>query len=146
MGPRPTSGGGTPASLMAAVLLDTTVLIDCLRGRPRTKERVLALNAKGDDAYVCAVSVEEVTRGIRPSEDDDLLDLLEGMLVAPLGIPEGRLAGFWKRTFARRGKTISQSDVLVAAAAIGVNARLATGNPKDFPMRGLVVEHWPAGD
>lgn len=131
---------------MAAVLLDTTVLIDCLRGRPRTKERVLALNAKGDDAYVCAVSVEEVTRGIRPSEDDDLLDLLEGMLVAPLGIPEGRLAGFWKRTFARRGKTISQSDVLVAAAAIGVNARLATGNPKDFPMRGLVVEHWPAGE
>jgi hypothetical protein len=23
--------------------------------------------------------------------------------------------------------------------------RLATGNPKDFPMAEVVVEHWPAG-
>ena len=33
----------------------------------------------------------------------------------------------------------------LAASAAGMNARLATGNPKDFPMRGLVVEHWPSG-
>jgi hypothetical protein len=24
-------------------------------------------------------------------------------------------------------------------------ATLATGNPADFPMRQLAVEHWPAG-
>jgi hypothetical protein len=35
---------------------------------------------------------------------------------------------------------------LIAAAAAGIDARLATGNPKDFPMRGLAVEHWPAGE
>jgi predicted nucleic acid-binding protein len=28
----------------------------------------------------------------------------------------------------------------------GVGARVATGNPKDFPMVELEVEHWPAGD
>ncbi|MGH8897917.1 MAG: hypothetical protein ACRDZ4_13070 [Egibacteraceae bacterium] len=27
----------------------------------------------------------------------------------------------------------------------GVGARLATGNPADFPMTELQVEHWPVG-
>ena len=131
---------------MGAVLLDTSVIIDCLRGRPMTSQRLLRLKAGEDDAYICAVSAEEVTRGIRPGEEDALIRLLDGILQAPLGISEGRLAGFWKRTFAKQGRTISQSDALVAAAAAGVNARLATGNPKDFPMRGLTVEHWPVGE
>jgi predicted nucleic acid-binding protein len=41
--------------------------------------------------------------------------------------------------------TLSQADCLVAAAAAGVGARLATGNPRDFPMKGLLVDHWPVG-
>ena len=131
---------------MGNVLLDTSVVIDCLRGREGARRRVLSLKTSGDDAYVCAVTVEEATRGLRTGEDDELLALLEGFLIAPLGLPEGRLAGFWKRTLSRRGRTISQSDALIAAAAAGVNARLATGNPKDFPMKGLVVENWPVGE
>jgi predicted nucleic acid-binding protein len=131
---------------MAAVLLDSSVVIDLLRGRPGAAARLRALRLAGDDPYVCAITVEEITRGLRPREDDPFVELLEGLLPAPLGIPEGRLAGFWKRTLAKRGRTISQSDALIAAAAVGVGARLATGNPRDFPMKGLVVEHWPAGE
>jgi len=33
----------------------------------------------------------------------------------------------------------------IAAAALAIGGRLATGNPKDFPMDELAVEHWPAG-
>jgi hypothetical protein len=131
---------------MAAVLLDSSVVIDLLRGRPGATARLRALRLAGDDPYVCAITVEEITRGLRPREDDAFVELLEGLLPAPLGVPEGRLAGFWKRTLAKRGRTISQSDALIAAAAVGVGARLATGNPRDFPMKGLVVEHWPAGE
>jgi len=131
---------------MAAVLLDSSVVIDLLRGRPGAAARLRALRLAGDDPYVCAITVEEITRGLRPREDDAFVELLEGLLPAPLGIPEGRLAGFWKRTLAKRGRTISQSDALIAAAAVGIGARLATGNPRDFPMKGLVVEHWPAGE
>jgi hypothetical protein len=29
--------------------------------------------------------------------------------------------------------------------AAGVGSRLVTGNPEDFPMRELDVEHWPVG-
>jgi predicted nucleic acid-binding protein len=71
--------------------------------------------------------------------------LLEALPYAPLAGPEGERAGRWRRDFATRGVALSHADCLIAAAAVGVNARLATGNPKDFPMDELEVEHWPAG-
>jgi predicted nucleic acid-binding protein len=67
------------------------------------------------------------------------------MRLAPLGRAEGELAGRWRADFARRGVTLSQADCLIAAAAIGVGARLASANPKHFPMAELDVEHWPFG-
>jgi predicted nucleic acid-binding protein len=46
---------------------------------------------------------------------------------------------------AARGRTLTQADCLIAAAALTLGGQLATGNPKDFPMRELTVDHWPAG-
>ena len=131
---------------MAAVLLDTTVVIDVLKGRPQTLARVDALEPSGDTPYVCAVTVEEVTSGLRPSERDAASALFEGLATASLGMAEGRLAGWWRREYRSKGRTLAQADALIAAAAAGVNARLATGNPKDFPMKGITVEHWPVGE
>lgn len=130
---------------MAAVLLDTTVLIDVLRGREAAVEGLLRLRRGGDIAYLCAVNAEELARGLRPSEADAAARLVAGLRAAPLGPAEGWRAGEWRREFARRGRTLSQADCLVAAAASAVDARLATGNPKDFPMRGVQVEHWRVG-
>jgi hypothetical protein len=131
---------------MAAILLDSTVVIDVLNGRPGASARFAALETAGDVPYVCAITVEEVSAYLRPRERDRAGGMFEGLSVAPLGISEGRLAGWWRRAYRSKGRTISQADALIAAAAVGVGARLATGNPKDFPMKGLVVEHWPAGE
>lgn len=38
---------------------------------------------------------------------------------------------------------ISLEDQVVAE--LDRRARLGTGNPKDFPMAGLQVDHWPVG-
>jgi hypothetical protein len=38
-----------------------------------------------------------------------------------------------------------QADCLVVAAAYGVGARVATGNPRHFPMPEIPVEHWEVG-
>lgn len=130
---------------MGAVLLDTTILIDLLRGRSNAVERLRALRAAGDQPYVCAINVDEVERGARPGEDEAVTRLLEGLQVAQLGRAEGRRAGRWRREHAARGIALSQADCLVASAAVGIGGRLATGNPKDFPMPDLVVDHWPVG-
>jgi predicted nucleic acid-binding protein len=131
---------------MAAVLLDTTVVIDLLRGRTGAVARLRALRDGGDLVHVCAITVEETVRGLRPDEDASARGLFSGLRIAALGDEEGWRAGEWRRWFAARGQTLSQADCLVAAAALAVGGRLATGNPRDFPMDELSVEHWPAGD
>jgi predicted nucleic acid-binding protein len=128
-----------------ALLLDTTVLIDVLRGR-RAAARVLALRSSGDVPFVCCINVEEVWRGLRAEEEDAAGLLLDGLRLAPLGAADGRRAGRWRRDAAARGETLSQADCLIAAAALGVGARLATGNPRHFQMEEVEVEHWPAGE
>jgi hypothetical protein len=40
---------------------------------------------------------------------------------------------------------LHQADCLIAAAAVGVGASLATANVADFPMPELTVEDWPSG-
>jgi predicted nucleic acid-binding protein len=130
---------------VAGLLLDTTVLIDLLRGRPDARRRLLGLRERGDAPYVCAVNVEETVRGLRPPEHDAARDLFAGLRIVPLGVIEGWRAGQWRRQFSERGRTLGQADCLVAAAALSLGGRLATGNPRDFPMREITVEHWPVG-
>lgn len=126
------------------ILLDSTVVIDVLRGRA-VAERVRRLVVSGEIPYLCAITAEEVERGVRASEIEAASRLLSSFRFAPLRTVEGVVAGQWRREFATRGITLSQSDCLIAAAALSVAATLATGNPKDFPMEGVTVEHWPVG-
>jgi len=130
---------------VAAILLDTTVLIDALRGRAAA-ERVRGLRRAGDLPFVCAITVEEIWRGLRPGEEPSAVRLLRGLRIAPLGRRQGELAGQWRREVSTQGITLHQADCLIAAAAISIDARLATGNPRHFPMADLCVEHWPVGE
>ena len=129
---------------MAVVLLDTSVLIDVLRGRS-AQQGVKRLRAAGDRPVVCAVNVEEVARGVRVGEEEAARRLFRGLQLVPLGVEEGWTAGVWRREYAARGVTLSQSDCLIAAAAARVGGRVASGNPRHFPMPELIVEHWPVG-
>ena len=129
---------------MARLLLDSTVLIDALRGRPAAG-RVADLRRTGTEPWVCVLSVEEIWRGLRPGEEPSAERLFNGLRLAPLGVAEGLRAGSWRRTFAERGVTLHQADCLIAAAATGIGAALATANVRDFPMPEIDVEHWPAG-
>ena len=126
------------------MLLDSTVLIDALRGRPAA-DRIRRMRRERDEPWVCAISIEEIWRGLLDREHPAARSLFSGLRVAPLGAAEGMVAGDWRRAFAEKGLTLHQADCLIAASALGVGARLATGNPSNFPMTDLLVEHWPVG-
>jgi len=127
------------------LLLDTTVLIDALRGRGAA-ERIRQLRKVNEIPWICAVNLDEVLRGARAEERESTIRVLGGMHIAPLGRQEGIRAGDWRREYAAKGVTLAQADCLIAAAAMGIGARIATGNLEDFPMPELEVEHWPAGE
>lgn len=126
------------------VVLDTTVLIDYLRGRPAVQQ-VDRLWAAGDVPGTTAINVEEIIRGLRSEETTSADALLGGLQILGVTDREARVAGRWRREFAIRGVTLSQADCLIAATTLGAGATLATGNPKDFPMPGLALDHWPVG-
>ena len=136
-----------PAALAEKMLalLDTTVLIDHLRGRPAV-QRLLELRERGDVPATTAINVEEVYRGLYSQEVERARLLFDGLRIHPLGLREGKIAGEWRRRFAVRGRTLAQADCLIAAAAHSAGAVLVTGNPKDFPMEEIRIEHWPVGE
>jgi predicted nucleic acid-binding protein len=125
-------------------VLDSTVLIDFLRGRPAVA-RVQALRDAGDVPATTAINVEEIVRGLRATEINAAERLFEGLVVLPIDVRAAWQAGTWRRSFATRGVTLYQGDCLIAATALTHRAKLATGNPKDFPMSEVTVEHWPVG-
>ena len=127
---------------VSRLLLDSTVLIDALRGRSAAA-RVTGLRRSGVEPWVCVISIEEIWRGLLPAETQTAERLFRGMRLAPLGAAQGRAAGTWRRDFAAQGITLHQADCLIAAAAVGIGAPLATANIDDFPMPELRLDHWP---
>ena len=75
------------------VVLDTTVLIDYLRGRA-VVDRVKKLRRRGDVALTTAIDVEEVVRGRHPDEEAAAGVLFDGLGIVPLRRSEGRQALF----------------------------------------------------
>lgn len=126
-------------------VLDSTVLIDFLRGRPAV-QRVASLRAAGDVPATTPVNVEEIVRGLRPAEVEAASGLFRGLVVLPIDARAAWQAGSWRREYAERGTTLWQADCLIAATVLVNAGTLVTGNPRDFPMTGFSVEHWPVGE
>lgn len=96
------------------VVLDSTVLIDFLRGRPAV-DRVRALRARGDVPATTVINVAEIVRGLPASETDAARRLLTGLEVLTPSLDAA-----WQA----RGVTTDACRVLIAdlAAAPAFNA------------------------
>ena len=127
------------------VLLDSTVLIDALRGRPAA-DRIRGMRRSRVQLWVSPISIEEIWRGLRPEEQIRAARLIDAMRLAPIDRTVAKTAGSWRRAYAQEGVTLYQADCLIAASSQRIDARLATGNPSDFPMDEVTVEHWPVGE
>lgn len=145
MGTSAASGRLAARRLTVLYVLDSTVLIDYLRGRPVTS-RVRAMRGRGDVPATTAINVEEIVRGMRPGEVDVASRLFDGLVILPVDRAAAWQAGEWRRQHAARGRTLTQADCLVAATSVLAGAVLVTGNRKDFPMLEAGLEDWPVGE
>jgi predicted nucleic acid-binding protein len=113
------------------VALDTTVLIDVLRGDPAALAYVRGLDA----VPVCSeISRIEVARGLSSSERLHAEELFRAMTWIPVDEPIARRAGELGRRWDRHRPGIALADLVIAATAEQTAAVLATANVRHFPM------------
>jgi predicted nucleic acid-binding protein len=115
-------------------LLDTTVLIDHLRGEQRVTNQLLLLLQSGHTLATSAVNVAEITRGMRPREARATTALLSRLSYLETTVGAARRAGRYQRELAARGVTIHTPDALVAGTAREHGAVVITDNLTAFPM------------
>ena len=117
------------------MLLDTTVLVDALRGRA---EAITYVEELADRPSVSVISVGELYAGVRPEEEEQLARFLSVFRVLPVDEEVARQGGYWRRDFGPSHGT-SLPDALIAATAATRELELATHNTKHFPMLDAVT-------
>jgi predicted nucleic acid-binding protein len=116
------------------LLLDTSILIDVLRLRNQRREFLAELVRRGHTLSTTTLSIAEIYAGMRPAEEAPTEVLLGVLEVYELTLSSARLAGRLKNNWARKGRTLTLADTIVAAIAIERGCALLTDNRKDFPM------------
>ena len=121
------------------LVLDTSVLIDHLRGRPRAAtELIPRAIARGDELWSSCVVRAEVLAGMRASEEAATRDLFRLVSWADVDESVSEAAGALGRHYLGSHPGIEVADLIVAALALQLDAELKTTNLKHFPMfRGL---------
>lgn len=121
-------------------LIDTTFVIDHLRGDSGARQRMAAAAEVGDELFVNEVVVAEAWAGAHDDNDPDLEVFLRFLEFVQPGPDTARAAGRWRANARRRGWTLSMTDALIAAAADSLDAVLLTRNLRDFALTPVRVE------
>jgi len=112
-------------------LLDTSVLIDVLRG----SEVAAGWLASLDDVPSCSeLTRAEVLRGVRSPERAPTDRLLSALRWVSVDEPVSRRAGELGRQYRRSHPGLSIADLVIAATAQLLDAALATANVRHYPM------------
>lgn len=119
--------------------LDAAFAIDYLRNDPAAIDRFDRLFTAGDDLFVNEVVICELATGM--GDDDPVVTaFLRALEFVQPGRESALAAGRWRAEARRRGRTLSLSDALIAAAADSVGATLLTRNVRDFALTPVLVE------
>lgn len=114
-----------------SVVLDTSILVDHLRGSDPATEYLASLT----EPPICSeISRIEVIQGLRSAERRPA-DRLFGLIVwVPVTEAVARRAGGLGRRWRRSHPGIGVADLTIAATAEEAGVGLATRNLKHFPM------------
>lgn len=124
---------GVGGQRVSGFLLDTTVLIDWLRGHPPTVAWLKQAAASGQRLVLSPVTVAEVFAGTPPEHRPTRRQQLLAYEYEPLSFDVAETAGALRREGHARGRPIPLPDLLQAALARKLGLVLATSNPTHFP-------------
>lgn len=123
-------------------VLDTTFVIDYLRGDQAAAHRFARFFEEGDEVFVTEIVVCEAATGARSHPDPGLDAMLEPVEFVQPGRDSPRRAGEWRSVARRQGRELSLGDALIAAAADASDAVVLTRNVRDFSLTPVRVESY----
>ena len=120
--------------------LDTTFLIDWLRGRERAKKKyeelLTEVRAQGQQLSASIVTAYELEKGAKlsadPEKDLELVrDLLKELVILEFNLRAVDVSSGIYLELSKKGKLIGEFDILIAATCIAADQSLVT-NDSDF--------------
>lgn len=114
-----------------SVLLDTSIIVDLLRGKPAAVNYV---QGRKERPHLSVVSVAELRAGQRSIDEARRIDaIIASYALHDVTLEIAERAGGFLKTY-RKSHRLDMADVLVAATATEHGLKLATLNLKPFPM------------
>ena len=116
------------------IVVDTSVLIDHLRGDPRARDALKSAIGSKRRLFASVMTKVEVLAGMRPAEETRtraLLDLLEWV---PVSDSIAERAGELAWSYLQSHPGVDNVDYVIAATSEHLEAELWTRNAKHFPM------------
>jgi len=121
------------------VLVDTSVLIDYLRGHQGTAD-LLEQERAAAPLHASEMTRLEILAGMRTAEEDATRSLLSTLVWHPVDAEVAEEAGSLGRSWLPSHHTIDSADLAIAATAIRIGAQLLTRNVRHFPMFAALEE------
>ena len=115
------------------VLVDTSVLIDYLRGNDLAAT-LLERERQAGPLHASEITRLEVLAGMRPVEETATRLLLATLTWHPVDKQIAERAGELGRRWLPSHHTIDSADLAIASTAIVLDAALLTRNVRHFPM------------
>jgi len=122
---------------MPAVLIDTDVAIDFLRGIPYAQPLLTGMWTDGQ-AVISVLSVYELTAGMKDTEKAATHNFIDACVVEQVTTEIAIKAGELYRRYRAKGITLTSLDCLIAATALVKGYKVATRNVKHYPEKGIV--------
>ena len=117
-----------------AIVVDTSVLIDHLRGDDAAREALRSATDSGERLVASVLTKIEVRAGMRAPEERATRRLLDSLDWIDVDDDLAERAGMLARRFLRLHPGIDPVDYVIAATAERLEARLWTQNVRHFPM------------
>jgi predicted nucleic acid-binding protein len=121
---------------MAKVLLDTDVVINILKKRDETINKIVSL--KGYEFYISPIVVAEIYAGARDDEIPQIEELFSYFKSIQINDDIGKIAGKYANKYKKAFNKISLEDYMIAAIANYYKLTLWTYNKKHYPMDDLM--------
>jgi predicted nucleic acid-binding protein len=118
-----------------AILVDTDVLIDFLRGNDKA---ITFIDEFSPNIILSPIVVAELYAGVKGTHELSVLDNFVSLFrVVPIDSEIAKAGGLYKRDFGK-SHGVGLADAILAATAEKENAQLKTLNVEHYPMiRGL---------